>query len=707
LCLAVVVDLAPASAQWRIVRPNDGARDELELGVAPSAVLPKASRATLQQIARVRRALQEGQFRDAAVEAQKLLSPEAEDGFVPAPDGDPTFTTVRREARQWLAAMPPADQRSYESQFGLHARSLLDAAARSHDRAALWRIADEQFGTRAGHEAAMLLACDGLDRAQPLEAVAWLRRIGESAAAIEQCEPEFWLLLTTCWLAAGEPEHAREAFTRLKDRCPQAELRIGDKTYVTSRDAAGAWQALERSTCPIAPVSQNADWRMFRGNAARNGRAMFDGSLGALEWSVKLVEDEKQIQRLRRAAGDGPRVHSLHSLVVGDTVLVRTPTQLVAVDVASGRRRWEYPWDAPPGSSDSPDIFGGGLHAYDPTAERIWKDAAYGQISSDGRLVFLLDRLATTFRGPGFPLVQIRRGVFRVRDDPAYSTNELVALELSGKLAWSIGNRGGQDEPKLGGAFFLGPPLPEGPRLYVLAEIEGEIRLCVLRAATGRLEWWLPVAHPGSPITRDSVRRLAGATPSLAEGVLVCPTTAGAVVAVDPATRSLLWSYPYARAERSTTTWADASVAIAEGRALVAPPDSDLLFCLDLCSGREVWSCRREENQCIACVERGKVVLVSAKEVIALRLANRKPAWKSPITLPADGTASGRGLYAGRFYYLPTTAKHLLQIDLEDGRIVRQTESKQVLGNLIGLGNRLISQTAEEVELCTGGAPAP
>ena len=43
-------------------------------------------------------------------------------------------------------------------------------------------------------------------------------------------------------------------------------------------------------------------------------------------------------------------------------------------------------------------------------------------------------------------------------------------------------------------------------------------------------------------------RRLAGLSPALADGVLVCPLGAGAVVAIDIATRTLLWAHRYDRA---------------------------------------------------------------------------------------------------------------------------------------------------------------
>ena len=46
------------------------------------------------------------------------------------------------------------------------------------------------------------------------------------------------------------------------------------------------------------------------------------------------------------------------------------------------------------------------------------------------------------------------------------------------------------------------------------------------------------------------LRRLAGLSPSYANGILVCPTGANSVVAVDLATRALLWGYRFKRSVR-------------------------------------------------------------------------------------------------------------------------------------------------------------
>jgi outer membrane protein assembly factor BamB len=200
---------------------------------------------------------------------------------------------------------------------------------------------------------------------------------------------------------------------------------------------------------------------------------------------------------------------------------------------------------------------------------------------------------------------------------------------------------------------------------------------------------------------------MAGASPSLAGGVLVCPTTAGAVVGVDLGTRSLLWGYSYPRpAYPSESQSADARATIADGRVLLTPPDGDQLVCLDLLTGEEVWSCGRDDLMFVACVYQGMVVSVFPHEVSALRLADRKPAWRPPsLPIPAKAVPSGRGVYCGRFYYLPSTAKQILQIDLEAGRIVAEIPTDGVLGNLVGVRDRLIAHSAENIQQF--GPPKP
>ena len=272
-----------------------------------------------------------------------------------------------------------------------------------------------------------------------------------------------------------------------------------------------------------------------------------------------------------------------------------------------------------------------------------------------------------------------------------------------------MGDESGEEEPRLAGAFFLGAPLVMLRQLYVMAERNGEIQLVVLDADTGRLQWSQQLAHVDTAtIDRDSVRRLAGASPSFADGVVICPTSAGAVVAVDISTRSLLWGYQYQQsAERVQAAifplqypqmpdepgsrWADATVTIAEGRVLVTPVKSDELHCLDLLSGRLVWKIPRDEALFVACVDDGTVLLIGKDRIQGLRLESGEPAWPAQ-SIPSGGMPSGRGFLSGGSYYLPTTAEELLRIDVRTGQLAKPLGTRGVLGNLVCHKDVVISQ---------------
>ena len=118
--------------------------------------------------------------------------------------------------------------------------------------------------------------------------------------------------------------------------------------------------------------------------------------------------------------------------------------------------------------------------------ERFWSDATQGTLASDGQRIFLIQDA----RDPNEQRSRFNRQT-QMNFEIAPQFNVLTACELStqGKLKWQVGGPSGEDEPQLAGAYFLGPPLPLQGRLYVLAEINGEIKLWVLDAATGRIDW--------------------------------------------------------------------------------------------------------------------------------------------------------------------------------------------------------------------------
>ena len=297
------------------------------------------------------------------------------------------------------------------------------------------------------------------------------------------------------------------------------------------------------------------------------------------------------------------------------------------------------------------------------------------------------------------------------------ASNRLAAYEIrTGKLRWHIGGPAGQHALRQAETFFLGPPLPLLGQLYVLGEIKGEIRLLALDGATGKFLWSQQLAMAEQGVLQDASRRWAGASPSYADGVLVCPTTTGAIVGVDLATRSLLWGYRYGRSRSGNRMnmggmpmvfsgpgpprWIDGSVSIADGRVLTTPAESDLLYCLSLTDGGLLWKCPRNGDLYVACVDRDKVVLVGRRTVRALRMADGTPAWKRTIELPESSTPSGRGFRAGERYFLPLSSAEIVGIDLGRGRIVQVAKSRKgdVPGNILCHRGKVISQALRSLD---------
>jgi hypothetical protein len=264
-----------------------------------------------------------------------------------------------------------------------------------------------------------------------------------------------------------------------------------------------------------------------------------------------------------------------------------------------------------------------------------------------------------------------------------------------------VGDQTGEEEPQLAGTFFLGAPLPVLDALYVMAELNGEIQLVVLDPGSGRLRWSQQLAHVDDlTIDRNAMRRLAGASPSFADGVMVCPTSAGAVVAVDVSTRSLLWGYQYRQSRGNVRTsvfpspypiapnqpgrrWADATATISGGRVLVTPVESEELHCLDLLSGEEKWTLPRGDTHLfVGCVDEQTALLVGKDRVQGIRLRDGTPAWDAKM-LPSGAMPSGRGFLSDHFYYLPTSAAELVRIDVRSGELSKPMQTRGILGNLV------------------------
>ncbi len=195
----------------------------------------------------------------------------------------------------------------------------------------------------------------------------------------------------------------------------------------------------------------------------------------------------------------------------------------------------------------------------DTIERRLWDDAATGQISSDGELVYQVRRPRTPLQDEDDEQPTRPRRT-AAGQGGARPGNVLQALSLSGQrgvlpLAWEIDGTGEPAKSPLAGATFLGAPLPMRGVLYVLAEFtgsagestSGDTRLLAIdpRAIDAhgkpKLLWSQRVAQFDDALASAASgefrpllgfsggraqRRQAGLSPSAGDGVVICPTGA-------------------------------------------------------------------------------------------------------------------------------------------------------------------------------------
>ncbi len=710
-----------------------------------NTVFQMPERTLLQHLTRAKRAIEEERFSDAVIELGTLLnsptlaaSPDApgqaQDYFVGPVDETGARRSLKGEAQRLLGSMPERGRELYELQYGSDARNLLDRAVDKQSLEDLNEVIRRYFHTKAGYEAMVLLGRLQLDRGRPLAAALCFKRVLAAPSAAAQYDPHLSVLLGACWVYANMPEQAVETMQELKQRYPRLEIELdtGHREALPAGEVAVAWLTKHFGPIPRAGRLDASQWLVHRGNLQRNATASGGMPLTQMRWRTRTTTDpgdEKLVAELQKnfQSAGLPAIPSVSPLAVDDVVLMRTPERLLAVDFHTGKRVWEYPWWNSSFQSSAPSNRSGSRSVEVSTRkmqlrQRLWLDAAYGLLSSDGQAVYLLDDLQYTQATSNQPQFFPGR-VFR-SPNPNYprSHNLLVALDVEreGSLRWKVGGEDGVDEPKLAGAFFMGPPLPLLGQLYVIAEVNRELRLVVLDALTGQQAWTQQIAHVADEPARvrNRQRRLAGATPSFGNGVLVCPTSAGGVVALDVTTRALLWGYAYPTAQSETNgfglnpyagtvqnpgeDWADATATIAEGVVLLTPVESDHLFCLDLLTGVPKWEPKERADeladmQFIACVHQGKAILVGKDRLLAIRLQDGITVWTRPLSDDRPAMPSGRGFQTGDSYFLPTTDAELLEVDLATGQIAQRVKCPQPLGNLMCYDDQVISQGVDQV----------
>lgn len=699
----------------------------------------EADREDLDALQEAKQAIERKQYL-SAVRLLQFLIDRPEDSFLKRDFKNENATEggLRKEAVRLIQSLPADGIAAYDLEYGATASQMLATATESDDEAAKAEVIRRFAATAAGYQAIISLAAQAADQNQPLEAALLV----ESLRYHPKRQPQLALLRAVYWSRAGRLERGVAALRELKKTVPSGKLNIAGQeiTLPTNDDQAAPWlkNYLAKTGAPLVPAES---WLMTGGNAARNASVQAASPVGGNIWRVSTLEHlsldgRPEEDRRHRAAfqealdslrqtlveENRPLLPAAEPLVIGDKVVYRTIGDVTAVSLRTGDLLWRSSLlDESlvrlinPLSMDARLRNNRAAMTESHLEQRVYRDRTADTISSDGQTVFALEELerAVSFTANAIGMISEPRPV-----------NKLVAYDLSGgRMLWEVGGPRGSLPEELSSQFFLGPPLPVDGLLYVLSEVQGALKLSVLKQDVDRravqVVWSQTLISVNQSVSLHLPRRLSGLSPSISDGVLVCPTSSGAVVAIDLAKRTLLWGFQYPssvppfvqngftfqgrttqdfqqeEADRSGR-WMDNTVTIAEGKVLVTPRDSGSLYCLDLVDGHELWRLNREDWMYVACVLEDRVVLVGRHGVGAVQLADGT---EVNSFVEAEVEPAGRGVRVGMSYFLPTTTGEIATIDLRSGQVVAQSKLAKgmIPGNLAAGGGAIVSLSANDL----------
>lgn len=736
--------------------------------------------------------------------------------------------SVKEETNRIIGTLKKEGLDYYQNFYGPDAENLLKQAKDDgYDRPRLAEIAQRYYHTKAGAEAATLLAAVYLDSGNYPEAAYGYRRLLMRPDADKILDARTLFRAAVALRRAGDGKQTDEVagvWDKLEKKFPREGLQVGRKVY-------SAEQLKAELGRPVQSLFGSVGSEFVAGRGGDNSRtAAADAGVPFLQpeqtlpvlyplglkdqetgnaWVKSMID--AAYANVQYKAKKTPLIPSLFPITAPNLIIFRGYDGVYAFytkdckDSAGrlhsvGDLAWftDAKWGAghihraSPNSSED-----AALLTQDKTNQEMWNQSwvgmlpgvafenpLAGSLSHDGKRVYFVD----DFNIPP-PSVQYDPNWGGINPNAQQAQggkveyNKLVAVDLeTGMLAWSLGDLPtGQrvDEDRISvaselgeGAYFLGPPVTVNGKLYALLERDGAVKLACFdpskespvvkanakpgrRVAAARqpeLVWVQNLGRANTPIKQDPARRFQGAFLASADGVMVCPTNSGAIVAVDLNARSLLWAHTYATLDQANPNmgggrfggggmaitggvkdqrWRASAPMIAGGRVFVTAYDGDKLQCLDLRTGKVQWEeKKRADDQYIGGVVGDKVLIVGRVSVRALKAVGDKKeegragtpekptaAWENDLKI---ATPVGHGV-AGKdgLFYVPVLGDpdkaddkipRVATIDVATGKMTgdpayrRQdaggpnpADPRLALGNLVFHDGMMFSQSATDV----------
>jgi outer membrane protein assembly factor BamB/tetratricopeptide (TPR) repeat protein len=679
-------------------------------------------------------------------------------------EGQGRRISVRAEASQLIGSLPKEGKQFYELEYGGLAKSMLRQGKVNGEPQVFADVAMRYLHTEAGLEATALLGSYHLDQGRHVVAALCYERMLERESNLSNLPALTLFKAALAFERAGEParrDALLTAFLAKRDQPGEGPLPPALRRF----DAEELRAAVRgRETDRLASIREN--WPMYLGAPDRNAQGVGSAPflvpragfplpmLGKLAPPKTNETLRAWIEKtLKPPARQGqPVISGFHPLAIGDLALFRSYWGVHAVHVKSGTLAWESEVGmglAQLALMNDPTVYIS--QQVDNLSEKqpriLYENSLLGTMSADHQLVYLVEDLAIPPQQVNFGGFGRNQAIGPSEYQKRIYYNRLLAFDLAsqGRLAFDLG--GEQPDVPFGETFFLGPPLPLGDKLYVLTEHAptGEFRLVCLQVRRNYLGdsqssytvstvWSQTLCLAEYRMLDEPSRRTQAVHLAYGNGVLVCPTNAGAILGVDLLTHRLLWAHSYQKEKTPPSAyfpnmnfqmrrnafpqppmydigdlnkprWVVSAPVISGGYVVCTSPDGNAVHTLNLRDGTLVWRHAQPDSAgdpdvYLAGVFDQKVLVVTQRACKALSLAKGEVVWSTPL----GGLPSGRGVASGGFYYLPVQnpdgrGGEVIALQIHDGKIHSRSKSydAEVPGNLIFHAGDVISQSATKL----------
>lgn len=585
-------------------------------------------------------------------------------------DTDDLSGPLQTEAERAIAALPLELHERLEQQMAPRAQDVLTAALTGGDEPQL-ALALRQYGwTRAGAAGWLAAGLRARDTARWQTAEAAGRRVLAHRAATPTQRASALLLTVESLLQSGKIASA----TRIWD---DSKASLGN---VPVRQAGRARPLEDLITEQFRPA----------GELVSESTSTSEETLPVLvaRWQRDLRPSAPVSEGLALLAKPF-RAHGAISfpvqqpVVAGNAVLLRTIDQVIACDLTTGEKLWRAALPEFSRLQDHPALLENSMYRT-AILDSFWRreqvDSVFASLTTDGERVFVVEESSDQARQM---LPQRPSPPERDDEPPPPISNHLAAYDVStGDLAWRIGGESVSPSYPLGGVYFLGPPTAVDEALFGVGQRSGELGVYAIDRRRGELLWWVTLGQVERPLSGDLLRRGTACPVVWEQGLLICPTTAGVVAAVDATTRQLRWLTRYpdrqreivlpqpgairprSRPESWWDAWRTASVWPVGDRILSTSPESNEWLLINVADGSVVQRGLRNGAIAVVGIVGQTLVLAESSAIRGVDLTSGEVRWRA-----VTGDLAGQGVIHGDVLVQPLAEGTLATIQIEDGRV--------------------------------------